>query len=521
LSIGEWVARRALRRPTATALIDADTGQVTSYAELDDGVRATAAALHELGVRRGDRIALIMENSPEFVHVLFGAANLGAVVVPVNFRLAAPEIAYLLTDSGAMTLAVSDRFASLASAALAACSGRHGVRQVITETVDGGLAGLPTATVGSLIAGTVERRGPDPVIGGDDVSVIMYTSGTTGSPKGAMLTHANMQWNAINMLTVGDGMSGSTVTIAVAPMFHIGALGLSVLPVLYAGGTVVMVRAFDPSRTLELIEKHSVTSQFMVPAMWSLLSQVPDFDSHDVSSVRWALCGGAPCPLPVIEFYQQRGWRFLEGFGMTETSPSVLLLDEEFVVSHAGSVGRPFMHVDVRIVDLEDHDVAVGEVGELVLRGPNVFAGYWGRPVETAEVMRGGWFHSGDLGRFDTDGFVTLVDRKKDMIISGGENVYPIEVEQVLFRHPLINDVAVIGVPDPKWGETVLAVVVPAASSGLDCDVVIAHARERIAHFKCPRRVEFVDELPRNATGKILKRTLRERYTGVGDAVHR
>jgi fatty-acyl-CoA synthase len=521
MSIGEWVARRALRRPTATALIDADTGQVTSYAELDDEVRAMAAALHDLGVRRGDRVALIMENSPAFVHVMFGAANLGAVVVPVNFRLAAAEIAYLLADSGAMTLAVSDRFASLAAAALTACSGRHGVRQVLTETLEGGLAGLPSATVGSLIAGTSARRGPDPVVGGGDVSVIMYTSGTTGSPKGAMLTHDNMQWNAFNMLTVGEGMSGSTVTVTVAPMFHIGALGLSVLPVLYAGGTVVTVRAFDPPRALELIEKHRVTSQFMVPAMWAALSQVPDFDSHDLSSVRWALCGGAPCPLPVIEFYQQRGWRFLEGFGMTETSPSVLVLEEDFVVSHAGSVGRPVMHVDVRIVDAEDHDVPVGEVGELVLQGPNVFAGYWGRPVETAEAMRGGWFHSGDLGRFDADGFVTLVDRKKDMIISGGENVYPIEVEQALFRHADIADVAVIGVPDPKWGETVLAVVVPVPTASLDADAVIAHARERIAHFKCPRRVEFVEELPRNATGKILKRTLREQFTGVGDAVHR
>jgi fatty-acyl-CoA synthase len=521
MSIGEWVARRAQRRPAATALIDADTGQVTSYAELDDAVRAMAAALHDMGVRRGDRVAVLMENSPEFVYVLFGAANIGAVVVPINFRLAAPEIAYLLADSGATTLAVSDRFASLASRALDACAGRHGVRRVLTETLDGGLAGLPTATVGSLIARTTERRGPDPVIGDHDICVIMYTSGTTGSPKGAMLTHSNMQWNAINLLTVGDGMSGTTVTIAVAPMFHIGALGLSVLPVLYAGGTVITVRAFDPDRTLDLIEKHGVTSQFMVPAMWSALSQVPDFDSHDLSSARWALCGGAPSPLPLLEFYQQRGWRFLEGFGMTETSSSVLLLDHEFVVSHAGSVGRPFMHTDVRIVDSEDHDVAVGEVGELVIRGPNLFTGYWGRPVETAEAMRGGWFHSGDLARADADGFVTLVDRKKDMIISGGENVYPIEVEQALFRHPDIADVAVIGVPDAQWGETVLAVVVAAAGADLDPDAVIAHARERIAHFKCPRRVEFVDELPRNATGKILKRTLRQRYTGVGDTVHR
>jgi fatty-acyl-CoA synthase len=259
----------------------------------------------------------------------------------------------------------------------------------------------------------------------------------------------------------------------------------------------------------------------MVPAMWAALSEAPDFDRHDLSCIQFVLCGGAPCPIPVIEFYRGHGWSFLEGFGMTEASPNTLLLDGEFVISHAGSVGRPFMHVDVRIVDGEDHDVAIGQVGELVLRGPNLFAGYWGLPAETAEAMRGGWFHTGDLGRADQDGFVTLVDRKKDMIISGGENVYPIEVEQVLFRHPGVADVAVIGAPDERWGETVVAVVVAVSGARPDGDELIAHSRENLAHFKCPRRVEFVAELPRTATGKVLKRELRRLYTGSDTTVHR
>jgi fatty-acyl-CoA synthase len=516
MNIGDWIARRARRHPEATALIDGDSGRAISYAELDDSVSALAAALHELGVRRGDRIAMLMENSPEFAQVLFAAANLGAIAVPVNFRLAPAEVGYLLADSGAMALAVSDRFAPLAAEAL---SGPHAVRQVLTSGAP--LDGFPSAAVPELIAATTARRGPDPAVRDDDVCVIMYTSGTTGSPKGAMLTHGNMLWNAINLLTAGDGLAGA-VTIAVAPMFHIGALALSVLPILYAGGTVITIRAFEPRRTLELVQEHRVTTQFMVPAMWSAMAQVPDFDTFDTSSVRCALCGGAPTPLPVIEFYQRHGWTFQEGFGMTETTATALVLAAEFVVSHAGSVGLPVMHLDARIVDESDDDVAVGEVGELVLRGPNVFAGYWGRPVETAEAMRGGWFHSGDLGRADADGFVTLVDRKKDMIISGGENVYPIEVEQALFRHPGVADVAVIGTPDARWGETVVAVVVPASPEDpLEADAVIAFARERIAHFKCPRRVEFVDELPRTATGKILKRELRERFTGSADTVHR
>ncbi|NCL74092.1 long-chain-fatty-acid--CoA ligase [Rhodococcus sp. YH1] len=514
--IGDWIVRRAHRRPNATALIDGESGRTVPYVDLERDVAATAASLHELGVRRGDRVAILMENSIEFVRVLFAAANLGAIVVPVNFRLNAREVRYILADSGALVLAVSDRFRDLATDALA--EGGHGVRRILVETAGAPIGDYPVSRLDELL--TAPRRGPDPLVRAEDTCVIMYTSGTTGSPKGAMLTHGNMQWNAFNMATVGSGLSGSTATIAVAPMFHIGALGLSVLPILYAGGTVITVRAFDPHRTLELMQRYQTTTQFMVPAMWAALSKVPDFDSYDVSSMQYVLCGGAPCPLPVIEFYQQRGWMFLEGFGMTEASPNTLLLDEESVVSHAGSVGRPFMHVDVRIVDNEDHDVAVGEVGELVLRGPNIFAGYWGRPAETAEATRGGWFHTGDLGRADADGFITLVDRKKDMIISGGENVYPIEVEQVLYRHPAVSEVAVIGVPDEKWGETVVAVVVP-EGDGIDEAELIDYTRNRIAHFKCPRRVVFVEELPYTATGKLLKRTLREQFTGVAATVHR
>jgi fatty-acyl-CoA synthase len=444
-------------------------------------------------------------------------ANLGAIVVPLNFRLAATEITYLLADSGAVAVVVSDRFRELAGDALRMPG--HGVRHVITETDQGAVAGLPTTALPALRR--VPGRGPDPLIRAEDLCVLMYTSGTTGRPKGAMLTHSNMQWNAINLATVGTGLSGSTVTIAVAPMFHIGALGLSVLPILYAGGTVITVRAFDPARTLALMAQHRVTTQFMVPAMWAALSRVPDFDDHDVAAMQFTLCGGAPCPLPVIEFYQRRGWQFLEGFGMTEASPNTLLLDAEFVVSKAGSVGRPFMHVDVRIVDEQDHDVMPGQVGELVLRGPNIFAGYWGLATESAEAMRGGWFHTGDLGRADEDGFITLVDRKKDMIISGGENVYPVEVEQVLYRHPGVAEVAVIGIPDERWGEMVCAVVVPKEGSTIAGEDVIRYVRERIAHFKSPRRVEVVDELPRTATGKVLKRELRLRYTGAGESVHR
>jgi fatty-acyl-CoA synthase len=499
--IAGWIARRAARRPQALALVDAATGARHTYAELDRRIDARAADLAAAGVRTGDRVALLAENSAAYLEWLFATARLGAVTVPVNFRLSAGEVAYVLADSGATVLVRSAAFEELADAAL--LDDEHDTAAVTALRHVGAEPGT----------GTVAAAAP----AGSDPCVIMYTSGTTGRPKGAVLTHDNMLWNAVNLLTAGPGISGTDVTIAAAPLFHIGALGLSALPLLYAGGTVVVVGSFDPAGFVALMASEGVTTQFLVPAMWAAVAKLETLP--ELPALRWALCGGAPCPVPVIEHFWNLGWVFCEGFGMTELAPAALFLDGGEVLEHAGSVGRPFMHVDVRLVGDSGDDVAAGEVGELVLHGPTVFSGYWNKPDETAEVLSDdGWFHSGDLGFADAEGFVTLVDRKKDMIITGGENVYPVEVEQVLHRHPGVADVAVIGVGDATWGETVVAVVV---GEGLDPDEVIAFARERIAHFKAPRRVEVVDELPRNATGKLLKRVLREQYAGQAEAVSR
>jgi len=497
--IAGWIRRRAERRPDGVALVDTATGARHTYAELHRRVGARAAALAALGVATGDRVALLGENSAAYLEWLFGAAHLGAIAVPVNHRLAADEVAHVLADSGARVLVRSTAFARLAEDAL-------------------GADGHDTSAVTSLVE-LAEEPGDQPVaerpVDGGDPCVIMYTSGTTGRPKGAVLTHDNMLWNAVNMATAGPGISGTDTTIAAAPLFHIGALGLSALPLLYAGGTVVVVPSFDPAAFVALMASERVTTQFLVPAMWAALTRLPSLPA--LPDLRWAISGGAPCPITVIEHFTALGWTFTEGFGMTELSPAALFLDASEVVTHAGSVGRPFMHVDARLVSDDGGEVDVGEVGELALRGPTVFAGYREKPEETAAALRGEWFFSGDLGIRDAEGFVTLVDRKKDMIITGGENVYPVEVEQVLHRHPDVADVAVIGVGDPQWGESVVAVVVGSA----DPDELIAFARERIAHFKAPRRVEFTDELPRNATGKLLKRVLRERYAGHGSAVTR
>ncbi len=514
--IGQWATRRALLEGDRVAL-ESHSRRV-SYIEFDQRTNLVANGLYREGVRFGDRVAMLLFNSVEFMEVLFGCAKLGAIAVPINFRLSADEVSYLLADSGAVLLVVSSRLEAVASKA-AGASGVHVRRLYVVGEIQGEPSDLQRPFE-ELLAGASEHP-RDEEVTLDDTAMLMYTSGTTGRPKGAMLTHGNMLWNAVNLVGRLSGLSHDDRTVTAAPLFHIGGLGVFSLPLFYLGATNYLLESFSPLETIELMAQKGATCMFLVPAMWAAIAKVPDFASYDLSGLRFGISGGAPCPLTVIEFFLDKRVNFLEGFGMTETSPLVSVLASADVKTKAGSIGRVCMHVDARIVDDEDHDCATGEVGELALRGPNIFKGYWGLPSATAEAMKHGWFHTGDLGKIDSEGFITLVDRKKDMIITGGENVYPIEVEQVLFRHPEIQDVAIIGAKDERWGETVVAVVVLAKADAIDEAEVISFARERLAHFKVPRRVEFIDELPRNATGKILKRDLRLRFSGESAAVSR
>jgi fatty-acyl-CoA synthase len=513
--LGGWVVKRAHLNGEHTALAMGDRSY--SYLELHELTNRLARALFDLGLRKGDRVAGLMVNSPEFVLVLVACAKLGAIMVPINVRLSAAEIGYILADSGADMLVMDGALAVAGRSALI----QPGVRVRSVAVIDGAATDDELAFDSLVAADTPAEWGAD--VAGGDVALIMYTSGTTGLPKGAMLTHDNLLWNAINVLGTETGLTANDVTINVAPLFHVGGLGVHMLPLLYVGGTNVILPHFDPAATLAAMQHYRATVQFMVPAMWTALTQVAGFDSYDLSALRLAVSGGAPCPLRLIEFLQDRGIPFTEGFGMTETAPLVSVLDSAHVKSNAGSVGRAAMHVQARIVDDTDKHVPADTVGELVVRGPNVFVGYWMKPQATAEAFRSGWFHTGDLGRMDDEGFITLVDRKKDMIISGGENVYPIEVEQVLLAHPGVADAAIIGGPDSKWGERVVAVVVtaPGNTASPGTGDLIAWCRQRLAHFKCPHEVHFVDELPRNATGKLLKRELRRQFTGIEDAVSR
>ncbi|MFF8673482.1 o-succinylbenzoate--CoA ligase [Streptomyces sp. NPDC015242] len=492
--IGSWPARRARKTPHRTALIHGE--HTVDYGTLHARTTRLAHALRARGVRRGDRVAYLGPNHPSYLETLFAAGTLGAVFVPLNTRLAGPEIAYQLADSGAKALV-------------------HGPSHT------GLVAGLPGGTdvrlhleTGAEYEAALAGASAEPVdepVGPDDTCIIMYTSGTTGRPKGAMLTHGNLTWNAVNVLVDTDLIADERALVS-APLFHTAGLNMLTLPVLLKGGTCVLVEAFDPEATLEMIERHRITFMFGVPTMFDQMARHPRWPDADLSSLRILTCGGSPVPTPLIATYQERGLTFLQGYGMTEAAPGTLFLDAEHAVGKAGSAGVPHFFSDVRVVRPDLTPVGVGEVGEVVVRGPHVMPGYWGLPEETAASFADGWFRSGDAAQVDQDGYVHIVDRLKDMIISGGENVYPAEIEDRLLAHPGIAECAVIGVPDDTWGEVPRAVVVPREGAELDPDEVLASLAGRLAKYKIPKSVVVADALPRTASGKLLKSRVRTRY---------
>ncbi|EDY55784.1 MULTISPECIES: long-chain fatty acid--CoA ligase [Streptomyces] len=492
--LGSWPARRARKTPHRTALIHGDT--TFTYAALHTRVTRLAHALRARGIRRGDRIAYLGPNHPSYLETLFAAGTLGAVFVPLNTRLAGPEIGYQLSDSGARALVYSPSHAGLVA-------GLPGSTDVRTYVEVG-------AEYEQLLADPPAEPIDEPVAP-DDTCIIMYTSGTTGRPKGAMLTHGNLTWNAINVLVDTDLIADERALVS-APLFHTAGLNMLTLPVLLKGGTCVLVEAFDPNATFDLIEQHRITFMFGVPTMFEQVARHPRWADADLSSLRILTCGGSPVSTPLIAAYQERGLTFLQGYGMTEASPGTLFLDAEHAISKAGSAGVPHFFSDVRVVRPDLAPVDTGETGEVVLRGPHVMPGYWGLPEETAASFADGWFRSGDAARVDEDGYVFIVDRIKDMIISGGENIYPAEIEDLLLGHPDIAECAVIGVPDDKWGEVPRAVVVPREGAVPDPDEVLASLAGRLAKYKIPKSVVVADELPRTASGKLLKSRVRKRY---------
>ena len=458
------------------------------------------------GVQKGDRVALLMLNGVEYIESYFGAAKIGAVMVPLNWRLVPDELDFIISDSGPEVLMYGQDFDEAANE----LQGRGlpvrvwirigaGERPHWAEDYDQLCAEAPTDE-------------PEINAADDDLLFIMYTSGTTGRPKGAVCTHATMAWASISTNMTADIRYGDRY-LQMLPLFHVGALTPATAN-LHRGATLVVLREFDPALAIDVIERERITTSLAVPAMLQFMLQSPSLDKVSLDLVRWIVCAAAPVPVSLIEAYAKLGIEILQGYGMTETCGPGCLISSEDAIAKAGSTGLAFFHTDIRVVDPSGADAAPGEIGEVIIRGNHVMKEYWKRPEATAETIRDGWLYSGDLATIDKEGFVYIQDRKKDMIISGGENIYPAEIEKVLAAHPKLAEAAVIGLPSEKWGETPAAIVVAAADESPTTDEVIDFCCGKLASYKLPRVVEFIDEIPRNLTGKILKRILREQFPG-------
>lgn len=512
--IGDTMARRAIYTPDRLAVVDAGKPARPhfTYAQMNERANRLANWLRDTAeIRKGDRVGIVAHDGVEFLDAFFACGKLGAILACYNWRMHWRELAQVVNDTTPKVLIFSDEF-------------KDNIAQLLPEAPDVICTlhiegdGLP----GSLHYETTLQSGAaDPVtcetLDKEDTAALIFTGGTTGVPKGAQISHRMIAWNTLNTV-IHDILPGDT-TVNVFPMFHTGGLLVYTMPLMTVGGTVVLVRRFDPELVLNLIQEYKADFFGGVPTMYQMLTQAPNWDDADLSSLRFCTSGGAPLPVTLVEkFRDEKGVRFKQGFGMTEFGPGIFALAPEDAIRKAGSIGRPNFFVDARVVDEHNRPLGPNEVGELVLKGPSFCSGYFNMPEAMNEVVDAdGWFHTGDMAKYDEEWYFFIVDRKKDMFISGGENVYPAEIEQALYRHPAVHQCAVIGVPDPRWGEVGKACVVLKPGAAVTADELLSFLRDHLAAYKVPQSVEFLDELPISAAGKVLKRKLRERFaTGAG-----
>ncbi len=509
-NIGLYLGKRAHLNPDMEAVVDTATGRRLSYREIDAGANRVANGMCGLGIKKGDRVAILMMNSVEYVESFMGLAKIGAVVVPLNWRLVAHELSYILKDSGAVAMIYGSDFAAVADTLQGGGAADTDIVHWIEFCEAGHVWDVFAIDYGDVV-GHASTEAPEIDSGDDDDLFIMYTSGTTGLPKGALHTHNTMTWAIITFTTTTDIRYKDRYSIAL-PLFHVGAL-LPVMFTIYTAGTVVLLRQFDPKLMWEITEAEKITTSLAVPAMLNAMLMVPEFARYDVSNLRSILSGASPVPVTLIEKCQDIGIEIHQAYGLTEAGgPGTVLSPDEAMV-RIGSAGKGFFHTSVRVVDGDGNDAAPGEPGELLVKAAHVMKGYWNNPVATAETIRDGWLHTGDIALRDAEGFITIHDRVKDMIISGGENVYPAELENVIATQEGVADVAVIGRDSERWGESPFAVVV-AKNEGLTEADILKHCDGKLARFKQPKGVAFIDEIPRNPTGKPLKRLLRELFPG-------
>jgi fatty-acyl-CoA synthase len=497
----DWIAHFGRRTPDKPAVVDLASERSFTYAQFDSRISRLAAHLRDrLGIKRGDRVAVLALNTSDTLELQFASGRIGAVFLPLNTRLTVPELHYIVGDAAPVLMIHDNDLAEVALDVARLCN--------VASTLQFGPGGTYEAAIAA--ATPLDRA---EIVTLDDVSTIMYTSGTTGQPKGAIITHGMTFWNCVN-LGGPAYVSPSTVLLTVLPLFHTGGLNCYTNPVLHSGGTVLIMRAFDPGLALQLISDPArrINQFFGVPSIYQFMAQHPAFAEADFSRLVIGGVGGAPMPVPLLKVWEARGVALQQGYGMTETSPAVLTLDREDAARKAGSSGKPVLHTEVRIVRPDGTDADVGELGELWVKGPNITPGYWNRPDANASSFTDGWLHTGDAARIDDEGFYYIVDRWKDMYISGGENVYPAEVENVLHQLTAIAEAAVIGIPSAQWGETGMAIIAVKPGHAITEAEIHAHCATNLARFKRPHLIKFVDALPRNATGKIHKPTLRKNF---------
>ncbi|MBR0798599.1 acyl-CoA synthetase [Bradyrhizobium jicamae] len=508
-SIGDLLRRSARRYPAKTALI---CGEVSwTFAEMDAICNRLARGLGDLGIVKGDRVAVLSRNSHAFAALRFAVARLGAILVPINFMLNPDEINFILANSGAKLLAVGPDFVETGRAA--AAKGSAVEKLVWLPGEDPATAPDGIKAFDGLLSS--DAAAPGVSVDSRDPAQIIYTSGTESLPKGAILTHEAVMWQYVSCIIDG-GMAVDDNVLHALPLYHCAQLDVFLGPAIYLGATSLITGKPVADDILALIAAHGINAFFAPPTIWISMLRSPLFDRTDLSTLRKGYYGASIMPVEVLLELQRRlpEVKFWNFYGQTEIAPLATVLEPADQLPKAGSAGKPAINVETRVVHPDMTDVAVGEVGEIVHRSPHLLSGYYNDPAKTAAAFAGGWFHSGDLATVDADGYITVVDRVKDMIKSGGENVASREVEEMIYRLPAVSEVAVVGLPDPRWIEAVTAIVVVKAGESLDADTVIRHCASAMAHFKVPKQVIFVDSLPKNPSGKLLKRELRQRHAG-------
>jgi fatty-acyl-CoA synthase len=513
MHIGDYLGRREIYSPDKLAMIDAGkTPELRlTYRQWNRRVNRLANWLrHEAGIEKGDRVAILARDCIEHLDCFFACGKLGAIHTALNWRLHWRETAALLEDTTPKILLYSDDFTNDVVEIESAISGQPSAISHYVHIEGEGISG--SILYQSILDASVDTAVTCESLTKEDIACLIFTGGTTGLPKGAQISHRQVNWNVLN--TVIHDLHHDDTYLNVFPLFHAGGLFAYTSSQIVFGNTTIITRQFDPAQVLELIERERVTVFAAVPTMYQMLTQAPNWNDADLSSLRFCTSGGAPLPVPLVEQYQrEKGVQFKQGFGMTEYGPGLFALPAEDAIRKAGSIGRPNFYVDVRVVDDDNNPLGPNEIGELVLKGPSGSSGYWNNPEASTEAYDDeGWFHTGDMVRHDEEWYFYVVDRKKDMFISGGENIYPAEIESVLYKHTAVHMCAVVGVPDEKWGEVGKACVVLKPDTAVSEAELIAFMQDNLARYKVPKSVAFLTELPISGAGKILKRELREQF---------